>query len=416
MSRGLAQLLGVNQPAFRLGLTELEKAAGYPKVDIRLMLEINQAVRDKLRELKLDPNSTTGRELYHALLSKLSSDEKTLRQALGVDETPVVNLLEAVAKSLEDHTSKDKVFVIKQSVMRTMMKKLKPKNTMKALGYRSMDSMIKHESMIQLVAAADIIEDAKWQSNKLKAYKSLKASDFEMRSVQFVVPLHKKWPELAEKFVKTNKHNILTCRELGGVLILPLKQDLPGLATTAVLAAMTAFAEIRTESALLKLHLVRPDFNDVFIKNLQGQPTITVPFGSNQLGWQLVYSYYSAKPKLQTDVFSPHLYTEDFKRRDPSVLLKKLHSSLGFWQGGHKLIFVDGSEAVSLNMFDVALALCNNLSYGDRIVHYSRGGVNRELVVRYLDCVPIKNRVESSLASQLVTDVDFEIDLDLDNV
>src|SRR5580698_5950825 len=138
MSRVLAQLMGVSEPAFRQQITRLEQAAGLPGADIRLMMEIVSETREKLRDLGLDPRDSTGPELYATLHSKLLRDEVQVRAALNMraDGTPLA-VLESVQKYLTKLKVPTQTFVIKQSVMRTLLKKLQPKVTMKRLGYRS---------------------------------------------------------------------------------------------------------------------------------------------------------------------------------------------------------------------------------------------------------------------------------------
>ena len=86
MSRVLSQLMGVAEPRLRMQLQQLEKAAGMPGADIRLMMEIVGQTRGKMRELGLDPHDTTGRELYSALQVRLQEDEVRLRAGLGLAE------------------------------------------------------------------------------------------------------------------------------------------------------------------------------------------------------------------------------------------------------------------------------------------------------------------------------------------
>jgi len=210
MSRVLAELMGAAEPAFRQQLMQLERAAGLPGADIRLMMEIVNETRAKVRELGLDPQGTTGPELYAALRTKLLRDEVQVRAALNMraDGSPQA-VLSAVQNYLTRLQLSTQTFVVKQSVMRPLLKKLKPTATMKRLGYRSLDSMIKHEPAALLLAAASLTESSDWQARRLEAYKKLRPRDFETRKVTFLLPYAKRWPELAAQFTTKARHSLL---------------------------------------------------------------------------------------------------------------------------------------------------------------------------------------------------------------
>src|SRR5580765_5932680 len=128
MSRVLAQLMGAAEPAFRAQLLRLERAAGAPGADIRLLMEVVNETRSKIRQLGLDPHDTTGPELYEALKTRLLADETRVRASINMraDGTPEA-ILEAVRSELERLSVPTETFVIKQSVVRALLKKLQPK-------------------------------------------------------------------------------------------------------------------------------------------------------------------------------------------------------------------------------------------------------------------------------------------------
>ena len=86
MTRYLSLALGAQQPLFGQSIDALERASGRPAADIRLTSELAQRVRLKIIELGLDPDDTTGPELYAALQNKLRDDDAKLRAALGISE------------------------------------------------------------------------------------------------------------------------------------------------------------------------------------------------------------------------------------------------------------------------------------------------------------------------------------------
>jgi len=378
--------MGASEPAFRLQLQQLERAAGMPSADIRLMMEIINDTRDKVRELGLDPHDTTGSELYEALKSRLQADEGRVREALGLDTgVQSEDILQAVKGHLEKMPLHTQMFAVKQSVLRAIIKKLQPKHTMKQLGYRSLDSMLKHEPVPQLLAAVSIIESREWNRRRLLAYKKLTSHDFEVRRVSFYVPSAKQWPQLTREYVAQHKHNLLSLPEAGAVVLLPLEQDLPGLAITTLLLAINDLNDIRSLGSYLKLQQVRPDFGERFVAALAAEPNVGVDIAGEPLPWKMIQWFYGkSRTQYHPDVFEPHVQPEDLVWHEAEDVLADMHQALEFWQGNQLLALLDGTKPVSLNMLDVALSVCNGLEYGQHIVYYMRKGLGRELMARYL--------------------------------
>lgn len=386
MSRVLANILGAAEPAFRQQILQLERAAGLPSTDIRLTMHVVSETKAKIRELGLDPHDTTGPELYSALQTRLCADEVRVRAALNptADMAPLSLLLQ-VAQYLNKQDTERDIFVVKQPVMRTILKKLQPKNTMKKLGYRSMDSMLKHEPIAQLLAAATLLESPDWQHRRLEAYKKLTATDFETRRANFLVPTTKQWPKLAAAHVAEHQHNILSVPELGAVLILPLEQDLPALTITTLLLAVDALNDIRALSSYLKLQQVHPGYGRLFSEAMQREPMTAAEITGQPLAWKVVQWFYGhGHSAYHPEFFQPHVQPEDLSWHDAEDLLAGLHPALEFWQGSQLLAMLDGSKPVSLNLLDVALSICNGLSYGERIVQHMQSSLGRELLARYL--------------------------------
>jgi hypothetical protein len=411
MSRVLAQLMGVAEPAFRQQLMRLEQAAGLPGADIRLMMEVVNETRAKLGQLGLDAHDTTGAELYAALRTKLLQDEVQTRAALNMRADGTVL---AVLEAVQAHLSKTKLpthtFIVKQSVMRTILKKLQPKATMKQLGYRSMDSMIKHEPTALLLAAASIVESADWQKKRLDMYRKLRPRDFEVKRVSYILPIAKRWPELATEYMAQTKHHILVVPELGSIVIMPLEIDLPALAITTLLISVDAVNDMRSLGSYLKLQQVRPDFGEVFVEALMNEPLTNAEVAGEPLPWKVLQWFYGrGHSQYYPDVFEPHVQPEDLSWNDAEDLLAKLHPTLEFWQGSQLLALLDSQgHAVSLNMLDVALNVCNGLNYAQRLVGNMRRNLSRELMARYLHQENLQALLLGQLDEQLSPDATYE--------
>lgn len=410
MSRVLSTLLGAREVSFRLQLQQLERAAGLPSADIRLAAQLMQATRQKIRELGLDPADTTGRELYAALQTKLQRDEVLVRANMNLraDIDPV-DMLEHVQRKLNKLDQHSDLYVIKQAKAKQILKKLKPKATMKRLGYRSMDSMLKHEAVGQLLAACQMSESAEWHEAKLKEYAKLQPNDFEPKKPHFVVPTTKQWPALAEVHTQKHKHTIVTVPEMGTVVILPMRKDLPGLTITTFVLALHALNDMRALSTYLKLQQVRPDFGKIVSEVIVSEPLTDVELGGEPLSWRSIHWFYGhGHAAYHPEVFEPHVQPEDLAWHSIEQSIVTLHPVLGFWEETEMLGLLDGADAVSLNILDVALGVCNKLAYTNRALHNMRESLGRELVAHYLHQDNLQTMLAGSLDSQLTPAYEFD--------
>lgn len=106
MTKFLQRLLEINEPLFSVGMNQLEKATGYGGVDTRLIADITHKAHDIMRRLGLDPADSTGRELYHALVTsvKKGTSEVLLMDADYVlmsfgDSVVSFNLIDVIENS-----------------------------------------------------------------------------------------------------------------------------------------------------------------------------------------------------------------------------------------------------------------------------------------------------------------------------
>lgn len=381
-----------------------------PSTDIRLATSVMQGTREKMRELGLDPADTTGPELYAALQARLLKDEVRVRSVLDIKaDVQPIDVLQGVGKRLDmlDHHSD--LYVIKQAKMKQIIKKLKPKATMKRLGYRSMDSMLKHEPVGQLLAACQVTESADWQESRLEAYRKLQPKDFEPKRPHFVVPTTKQWPKLADAVTTEHKNNVIAVPELGTIVILPASHELPGLAITTFVVALHALNDMRASSAYLKLQQVKPDFGEIVRSTIIEEPLTDVELGGNQLSWRAVHWFYGhGFAAYHPDVFEPHVQPEDLSWHNVGAELTLLHPVLRFWEETEMLGLLDGKDTVSLNILDVAIGVCNGIEYADRAVHHMREALGRELFARYLHQDNFQTMLASSLDTQLAPEFEFD--------
>ena len=188
MSKLLSQLVGVPDQLFAVMISQLESASGKPSVDIRLATEIRSKVISRLKELGLDPDDTTPEELYSALQSLVSLHDRFLVQRLGGSNNgDLAFLLPRIKKLVDSINIPKNSWVIKSSSAKKLIKSIPPKRVMKQLGYRSVDSMLKRESINEIMVGVRIIESKVWLDKFVSQFKHLQPSDFENREIEVLL-------------------------------------------------------------------------------------------------------------------------------------------------------------------------------------------------------------------------------------
>ncbi len=383
---------------------ELERASGRPGADIRLSSEVAQQVRTMMKQLGLDPADTTGPELYNALHERLRADEGRVRTVLGVaPDASTVDMLAVVQKYLSEHQTTRSCFALKAPVARRLFKKKAPKSTMKLLGYRSLDSMLKHESIAAVYAAAVIAESPSWHRRFRAQYSAFQTSDFEQRKIQIIYPQSPRWTTASEDFVRSAKHNILAFKELGAVVILPLSAQIEGVVIATLLLTLHSLNDIRTFSSYAKLQQVKPTFGVLIAEASVDEPMTTANLAGQPVPWKVIQRYYGKQEgAYHPETFEPHVQPDDLRWYDGETILAELQPALHFWENaGHTAMLHDG-EPVSCNILDVALSFCNKLDFSDRIVHFVRERLWHELMSRYLHQENLEAALHRQLAHELV--------------
>jgi hypothetical protein len=404
MTRYLSQLLGAMEPTFSQGIQQLEQASGLPSADIRLSSELMQRARQKIAQLGLDPQDTTGPELYSALHERLKADEARVRTALQIaPDATDADIIAHVQQFVDTADVPHGCFALKSMVVKRMLKKKPPKLAMKRLGYRSLDSMLKHESPAQLYAAAVACESPQWYQSFREQYAALTPSDFESRTITILTPKNKRWAAIAEQFVANSKQNIMCFKELGSVVLLPMTAHVEGLAITTLLLVLEQMNDIRTHSSYAKLQQVKPDFGKIIQQASVNEPYTSAQLAGQPVPWKMIQRYYGRfTHAYHPEVFEPHVQPEDLLWHNGEDALAALEPALSFWQDTQALGVLHEGQPVSMNALDVALSYCNDLPFADRIVHFVRDNLWHELMMRYLNQSNLEEAVHNQLSSELV--------------
>jgi hypothetical protein len=389
MTRFLSEALNAREPHFRRGVMSLEAANGNPSADIRLTTEVMSYAREKCRELGLDPNDTTSEELYHALQVRVEKDdrilERRLRTLAATHVSAEADTLSGMVEALKRLPGSKACFALKSSKLKVLLRANPPKKAMKALGYRSVDSMLKHEVPSLILAGSLAKESITWHKRLLDQYKKLTASDFEERSLTILRPTTERWKVLGEEIVQATQHNVVSLKELGTIVLLPLPQSMPSGAVTASLTlALHELNEIRATSTFLKVNQLQGHFGDNIIKIATGEAELELNLFDKPVSWNLLQRHYARITSAISDtIFESYVRAEDMVWQEVEDALAQIEPTLNFWRGTSHLA-VANKTPVSFNLVDNALNLCNKLPFEKRVNHYFQSSLWQELLLRYL--------------------------------
>ncbi len=403
MTRFLSESLQAPEPMFRLGLRHLEKANGHPNTDIRFSSEVLQASRAKLHELGLDKHDTTAEELYHALQARIKADDarltRKLRMLAGTHVSAEADINDGVLRALQEIASETTCYGLKSSVLKTLLKKQPPKKAQKQLGYRSLDSMLKHESAVQLLAAAWVVEAVAWRQRFMEQYKRLRPSDFENRSVTIEQPRTARWAKISLQAVADTKHTVLSFKELGALVVFPVPEHAPSGSVTATMAlALHELNEIRAGSTFLKLCQVRHDFGIIVQTVALSEPQLSAHELDQVVPWHIIQRFYARMQHLfSNELFEPHIDLADMSWHNVEQHLSQIEPSFHFWESSSHLGMLHNGKIVSMNLVDAALNYCNQLPFEQRLNQQFQKSLWHELLMRYLQ----PSTVEQTVLAQL---------------
>lgn len=401
----LRDLLDAKEPLFSKALQQLEEASHKHGVDVRLTGEIHERANKAIRALKLDPTDTTGPELYHALNAKIKEHDEHLASAIGGNYNMSVEQLLPLMKTAAEKVKIPRdCWVLKKSVAKDMLRKTPPRNIMKRLGYRSVESMLKRENLAEIYGALRFAEDPKWLNNFNEGYKKLQPSDFETRKIEIIIMPKDRWGDIAEHFVEKKRHNITHLKELGVILMLPVKQKtMPGITMWAMSLLFHYTNEIRLYSSFFKMKQVSPNFGETFVETLIADPDLGPIMAGKNIHWRVIQRYFGKlESESHPEIFEPHVQPEDLHWRRAEEVLRKIDPELSFWKDLDYVGLMFDSRPIAFNMTDVAASYCNDTPYERRVIYHFRESLWNEIFMRYMGQKTLENQVLKQLANDMI--------------
>lgn len=398
MCRTLSELLGAAEPMFTQALRHLEHVTGNPSADVRLQAEILGKVQQKKRHLVPYADDATGKEIYAALLRKVHDHDISLVRALGgSNAADAADVFERVIKAVPKLDDNQTCWALKYSVAKRLIKQSPPKKIMKALGYKSVDSMLKREHVAKLYAAMQLTETDEWLKTFHAKYKSLTPQNFEKRKIDIVTVSGVKWQKFAELYTHNNRHTILAFRELGAIVAFPVPvKSMPGLAITLLTLLLRYCSELRMYSAYFKLHQMKSTFGKEVLEALFAEDLHVARLAGQPVRWRVLHRHYSRNGS-HPEVLEPHIQPEDLHWRHAGMVLAKLVPDMLFWHDTDFVGMMSSGQPISFNLIDMAINYCNKIAFEDRVHSHMRDALWNEIMARYVG----QEQFESAVLRQL---------------
>ena len=125
MAKFLRDLLDAEEPLFSEALHQLELASGKQAADTKLIGDITAMAHENLRQMGLNPATSTGEEVYHGLEARVEQDIKRLTKIIGADvekSEDVRYLVPFMVAAANKVTFNRKVFVIKHESAKSLLR------------------------------------------------------------------------------------------------------------------------------------------------------------------------------------------------------------------------------------------------------------------------------------------------------
>jgi len=381
MALRLSKLLDEPEVLVESAIKKLENISGWQSTDVRLLAEIDSKVRQRLVELGLDPEDTTGPELYHALYAKLTEQEKSI----------VISCEELMRRLVRAHKNYQ-VYALRQSVAKDILRAHPPRKLMKQLNYRSVDSMIKRENVAALFAVLASVESPRWLNVFYKDISKLNPSDFETREISIVT-----LPAKLQPF----PGGLWRVPLLGAVVVPESDSKIElGLNITQNIN------ELRSESALIKLRNVQADFGQNLVEIVRSETAHPMKISHIPISWHTVFHHYGQRALSEhTEFFGPHLLHEDIKAHNVLHSLSKALPVLNWWQGFEHVAKQTEQGIVSLSLRDVLAS--KNMPYKERSLEHSRKSLWHEFINRYFAHPSVEQHFMQQLEPQTVPVVEI---------
>jgi len=406
MAKFLRDLLDAEEPLFTEALRQLEHASGRQAADTKLIGDITTMAHENLRQMGLNPATSTGEEVFHGLEARLEQDIKRLTRVIGAEESEDVRyLVPFMVKAANEVEFNRKVFVIKHESAKNLLRQMPPKNLMEKLGYDDIESMFDHERFAELYTALRFSEGPDWLNKYDELFEKITPADYEERDLEIVVMDHDKYVDLAAHFVQKKLHNVTHTKELGVIVVVPMHaKTMRGLVLKTLPLLFHYMNEVKLYSTFFKLKSKKPHFGKTVVNTLVADPGDASQMAGQKIHWRVIQRYLGKhkEDSISTIAFEPHVQPEDLHWRRAEDLLYKIDPELKFWKDRDFVALMYDGFPVAFNLFDVSFAYSNRETYEKRYAYHFRESLWNEIFVRYMGFKNLAAQVLEQLDNSMI--------------
>ena len=405
MAKILRDLLDAEEPIFSTAVRQLEKASGNHGADVRLIAELTEKTHAAMRTLGLDPANTTGEEYYHALLARVQADNERVTKLLGATDSSdvrdlVPRLIEAANKVVFNRT----VFVLKHDKAKEFLRQMPPKKLMERLGYDTVEALFDGEDFDELYTALRFSEGPEWLNAYNELFKTVTANDYEERDIRILAMDHDKYVDLAEHFTQKKLHNVTHTKELGVIVVVPLRDaHSKGLTLKTLPLLLHYLNEVKLYSSFFKLKAGKANFGEIVVNTLIADPGTASQMAGQHVHWRVIQRYFGKlKDESHKEAFEPHVHPEDLHWRRAEDLLYQIDPKMDFWKDNDYVGMLFNGLPVTLNFVDVSLSYANGMSYDERYYYHFRESLWNEIFIRYMTYPNLKQQILQQLDNDMI--------------
>lgn len=412
MATFLRDLLDAEEPIFSVALRQLEQASGRPGADARLIGEITEKTHVAMRAMGLDPANTTGKEYYQALLARIHSDNERLTALIGAtDSSDVRDLVPRMIDAANKVDFNRRVFVLKHDKAKELLRQMPPKKLMAHLGYTTIDQLFDGEDFDELYTALRFSEGPDWLNAYNELFKTVTADDYEERDIRILQMDHDKYVDLAEHFTQKKLHNVTHTKELGVIVVVPLRQShSKGLTLKTLPLLLHYLNEVKLYSSFFKLKAKKPHFGKIVVDTLIADLGNASQMAGQHVHWRVIQRYFGKlKDESHKEAFEPHVHPEDLHWRRAEDLLYQIDPDMLFWKDADYVGMMFDGFPVSLNFVDVSLSYANSIPYENRYVYHFRESLWNEIFIRYMSYPNLEHQILQQLDNDMIAPENLKV-------
>jgi hypothetical protein len=405
MAKILRDLLDAEEPLFSQALRQLEQASGRPGADVRLIGEMTEKSHTAMREMNLDPAETTGKEFYQALLARIHDDNERVTKLIGgTDSSDVRQLVPLMIAAANKVDFNRKAFVMKHEKAKELLRKMPPQKLMERLGYKTADELFAGEDFDEMYTALRFSEGPEWLNNYNELFKTVTADDYEERDIRILAMDHDKYVDLAEHFTQKKLHNVTHTKELGVIVVVPLRDEhSKGLTLKTLPLLLHYLNEVKLYSSFFKLKAHKPNFGEIVVTTLIADVGNASQMAGVYVHWRVIQRYFGKlKDESHKEAFEPHVHPEDLHWRRAEDLLYQIDPKMDFWKDNDYVGLTFDGMPVTTNFVDVSLSYANGMSYENRYVYHFRESLWNEIFIRYMSYPNLEHQILQQLDNDMV--------------